>query len=490
MQAESLFSHMGCSLLGWQVKTAGLTVSNDNDAHEVSDILQKYAVPHKKERKSKVLRSSDVRNVGMILCSESRTLEYMKTNYQCEDRLALLGAYHPNKGIEIPDPLHFKDQKGYDKCYWLVYKSIKGLVTRLKEIDESSRPKNRIIRLPDPTVFTITSPSAWHKSKLRSPEISECNVIDPKTPVDTIKGTPPENEMSPPQLPSDVDDRCVKNQQISKTWCMIELAEFLLAIDQFTFDALISLPEFESPSFQLSPPQEPPQEVTEEVNRGEGRFRVLFDSRIDCSPIVFYDIKVPVDVPVNVNRRMELSSPQSPPTELADSSVKPRLFTKHCNTLLKIQCETNTQTYDECLSCDLSLGKFKLSPPQSPNILDDVTDKTNLPTSTQKNLQDLGPPTFKMSTIDGTEYPTLECNRPMQGRRPMHSTHKNSCSSIHILLAVVLRLSPPPLDLFPAPPPNSPTPPPRVRRGGDLFDDVRSYRKTMFSPILSRRGFS
>ncbi|XP_023347326.1 low molecular weight phosphotyrosine protein phosphatase [Eurytemora carolleeae] len=143
--AESLFNHMGCSLFGWQVKSVGLSVSKSTDGRLVSEILQKFAVPHF-EKESKVLRSSDIKSSGRILCTDSQILQHLKsTYYGCEEKLGLLGDFYPSPGIQIPDPALFTDDpKGYEKCYWLVYKSVKGLVKKLKEIDEENKPKENI----------------------------------------------------------------------------------------------------------------------------------------------------------------------------------------------------------------------------------------------------------------------------------------------------------------------------------------------------------
>ena len=47
-------------------------------------------------------------------------------------------------------------------------KSIEGLVSLLEE-EEAAEAKRRpkVVKLPDPTIFTITSPSQWQRNKLR-----------------------------------------------------------------------------------------------------------------------------------------------------------------------------------------------------------------------------------------------------------------------------------------------------------------------------------
>ena len=111
------------------------------------------------------------------------------------------GDFHPSGAIDIPDPIEFTDKKGemqdhidwwwgggmtfrldsyhtcilgYDKCYWMIYKSMQNFVKHLKKEEEEQqqqKKKPRLIKLPDPTVFTISSPSAWQKRNLSSPPI-------------------------------------------------------------------------------------------------------------------------------------------------------------------------------------------------------------------------------------------------------------------------------------------------------------------------------
>ena len=58
----------------------------------------------------------------------------------------------------------------------MIYKSMQNFVKHLKKEEEEEKEreqkkKPRLIKLPDPTVFTISSPSAWQKRNLSSPEI-------------------------------------------------------------------------------------------------------------------------------------------------------------------------------------------------------------------------------------------------------------------------------------------------------------------------------
>ena len=114
----------------------------------------------------------------------------------------MLGYYHPKGPLDIPDPLNFTDPKGYDKCYWMLYKSIQNLIKLLKEEEEAeARRKPKIVKLADPTIFTITSPSAWQKQKLKSPDISFIEVREPIVPEEIALVTLPDINPSSPQSP-------------------------------------------------------------------------------------------------------------------------------------------------------------------------------------------------------------------------------------------------------------------------------------------------
>ena len=100
-------------------------------------------------------------------------------------KVKLLGDFHPNgPGLNIPDPETEKDPKAYETTYWLVwnfyfnlfdlahfpqiYKSMRELIKHLKAEAEACKPK-KPLKLHDPTIFTVTSPSAWQRNKLTDP---------------------------------------------------------------------------------------------------------------------------------------------------------------------------------------------------------------------------------------------------------------------------------------------------------------------------------
>ena len=51
----------------------------------------------------------------------------------------------------------------------MIKNSIENLITLLEEEEAAeARKKPKIVKLADPTIFTITSPSQWQRNKLRS----------------------------------------------------------------------------------------------------------------------------------------------------------------------------------------------------------------------------------------------------------------------------------------------------------------------------------
>ena len=65
----------------------------------------------------------------MVFCFEKRSLTAVRElvhDDTCLGHVSLLSEFYPdNKIQEIPDPINWRDSKSYDKCYWLVYKSVR-----------------------------------------------------------------------------------------------------------------------------------------------------------------------------------------------------------------------------------------------------------------------------------------------------------------------------------------------------------------------------
>ena len=84
--------------------------------------------------------------------------------------------------------------------------SIENLITLLVEEEAAeARKRPKIVKLPDPTIFTITSPSQWQRNKLRSPDIEEARIVAPAQTVQP-PGEPPDFHLSPPRSCSQVLD--------------------------------------------------------------------------------------------------------------------------------------------------------------------------------------------------------------------------------------------------------------------------------------------
>ena len=135
----------------------------------------------------------------MVLCFEQRSLTAladMVQDAECLGHVTLMSEFYPdNKIPEIPDPLHWRDSKSYEKCYWIVYKSVRysscevfifiseisfcrELVKKLK--GEAAPPSRPVLVLPD---FPNTSRS--RQKRLSHPKITPVHLIIPQT-VDII----------------------------------------------------------------------------------------------------------------------------------------------------------------------------------------------------------------------------------------------------------------------------------------------------------------
>ena len=115
----------------------------------------------------------------------------------------MLADYHPDSPMEIPDPISNSDPKSYEKCYWMVYKAVRELVKKLKE---EAKPKRVRINLPDPTIFTITSPSCWQKNKLKSPDIIPPEIFQLLQASGSVFTVWPDPKLNPPENPMETED--------------------------------------------------------------------------------------------------------------------------------------------------------------------------------------------------------------------------------------------------------------------------------------------
>ena len=386
----------------------------------------------------------------------------------------MLGYYHPKGPLDIPDPLYFTDPKGYDKCYWMLYKSIKNLIKLLKEEEEAeARRKPKIIKLADPTVFTITSPSAWLKQKLKSPDISIIEVREPIAPKNIVLVPLPDIHPSSPQSPPpEVKDEINYPQK-----CPKELPE---TIDHnVTIDLVFpAFEEFEDLDFQTcvdtvpSPPQPPAVEVDDVINpKSENPVNKSLNHLLP-PVLIFYPLSVPNNESEYQPNLLQLSPPQPPSISIPDEPNK----VVHN---VKILTDKDIQSVPFSMLpqgiCIDNPPSHRLSPPPPPNPTDDVTDKINKLMRLKKNFicDQILPPTTPQLPTTIVEPEQLTCNvrQHGSGRRPLHPRHVVTCSHLHLLLSCVFSMTPPPLDVD-----YLATPEP-VRKGrGDIFDDVKHFR--------------
>ena len=60
----------------------------------------------------------DITGFCKKVCNEECTM--------CHGHMSMLSKFYPDTCIsEIPDPLLWRDSKSYEKCYWLIYKSVR-----------------------------------------------------------------------------------------------------------------------------------------------------------------------------------------------------------------------------------------------------------------------------------------------------------------------------------------------------------------------------
>ena len=146
--------------------------------------FQKFSIPFM-AADPRLVEPGDITSAALIICFEKNTYEKIQRDYKDSNliNIQLLGYYHPRGPLDIPDPSNFSDPAGYEKCFSMCKKSMEHLVQLLEEEEEAeAKKKPKIIKLADPTIFTITSPSSWQKNKLKSPDICLPEVCEPAEP--------------------------------------------------------------------------------------------------------------------------------------------------------------------------------------------------------------------------------------------------------------------------------------------------------------------
>jgi len=479
--ARALFEHMGPSLINWEASCVGLhnqAGSKVSDSGKVSDILQNYAVPYKEKRPT-LLTERDIRNATLVICFEKKDYDTIKHDYDHTNliNIQMLGYYHPNGPIDIPDPLNFSDPKGYDKCYWMIYKSVKNLVKLLKEEEEiESRRKPKIVKLADPTIFTITSPSSWQKNKLKSPDIPVATLCEPLTPSILLLVPLPGRVPSPPQEPlPEVTDSINCPDKYPKELIELTYANPNIEVIFPPFE------DFEDLDFQTcvditpSPPQPPLIDLEDTIN--EQSLNPVNKSLNHLLPpmLTFYPLNVPTqfgETPVDL---LSISPPQPPSVYLSDEPNELFIIAKLIEEIVVPKLEFHLPEHG--IDCSHTLS-CHLSPPPASHPTDEIDDKINkLDILYKKLVDDESAPNLLQLPLPLTapEDPIqLKCNVRLPGRKPIHPRHQVSCTHLHILISCIFTMAPPPLDLE-----HVENCKPVTRRRGDIFDDVKHYRSFM-----------
>ena len=150
------------------------------------------------------MTKKDIRSFDLVICFETKSFDTVSELVPegRKQNLQMLAEYHPDGPDEISDPISHSDPKSYEKCYWMVYKAVRELVKKLKE---EAKPKRIRVNLPDPTIFTVTSPSCWQKNK-QSPDIHSPDLFEPTPPSGSVFIVWSDPKLTPPQNPIETED--------------------------------------------------------------------------------------------------------------------------------------------------------------------------------------------------------------------------------------------------------------------------------------------
>ena len=386
----------------------------------------------------------------------------------------MLGYYHPKGPMDIPDPLNFSDPKGYDKCYWMLYKSMKNLINLLKEEEEAeAKKKPKIVKLADPTVFTITSPSAWQKNKLQPPEVSLITIQMPCEPQKIVLVTLPDPHPSQPQEPPpEISDTYNEPQCVSKALVEHNINNediFILVPNENNFEDNFVC-RFKD--LLPSPPQPPSVEVVDIINfQNEYPVNKILNHLLP--PVLTFHRPLTLqDDKDNKKGVLLLSPPQPPENVLLDEVNKPSIDQKSLN---ERSVESVLESFPHTgISISISIC-CRMSPPPTIDPLDDVLDKPNKICIVNKKfiLDDIDIEDH-IETIHPISPSRQMCNLRQRGKKPIHPRHVISCTHLHLLVSWIFSMNPPQLDLE-----YLPSPEPMARKRGDIFDDVRHFRSFM-----------
>ena len=295
--------------------------------------------------------------------------------------------------LDIPDPLEFTDPMGYEKCVTMCKKSIENLVQLLEQEEEAEAKKRpKIVKLPDPTIFTITSPSQWTRNNLRSPDISSPCAWPAVAPPPTPHPSQPPPSLQPPQeLPECADLVNLPARTPEKIFSSLEVSS--LALTEIIIPTKVQ-PHIEVVRFQDSPPQPPECEIEDNIWKPSCRLK-HFEEKTPSEPPVHAPVAGLPQPPC-----LALSPPQPPECEVEDNIWRPSFRLKHLED--KILAE-EPRPRVPAPGAGRPEGCIVLSPPQAPPV--DVEDSANILNNIKKHLDLLPEPGPQLSVFFPTFLP-------------------------------------------------------------------------------------
>ena len=239
---------------------------------------------------------------------------------------------------------------------------------------------------------------------------------------------------------------------------------------------IIFIPHFQEetpgnnfPDRHPSPPQPPGLDIPDCLNKLQEKAK-LFPS--DCLELPSIQLtKPPIPVSHKPDVVITLSPPQPPPVEVTD-------ILNTSDQQMKVLGETNIQevqfwklTGRDINGCSSNL--FSLSPPPAYDPADDVTDKVNIVKTVSKQFNLVTPDLISFACPTCEKKPTQTSDLKQHVKRPHDPQHRKLSAHVLGLVTGVFLVDPPQLDLEYL----ELNPPANIKKGGDIFDDVRHYRR-------------
>jgi len=305
--ASALFQHIGASLLlRWDVFAFGLLDQSglkNYDKGKVAELLKKYAVPFK-EHQPQLVSPEIIKQADLIICFNSNQVDCIQEIHPASD-CKPLGKFFPDGCIDIPDPVRCSETKAYETCYWSIYKSMRNLVKFLKEDEDNVLKKKRRVKLPDPTIFTITSPSAWQKNQLKCPcvdiviNIPDFSSEDEYCSCEVLSLSPPQDILEEDNInyPSDCKDKLISDGD---------------EIDDIEFNAPICILTIERVGLEMNRLKEPIlDQVEDTINHHNcGQLNKSLNHIHLVPPTLIVDFPIFSDDFTDENKILRLNAPQ------------------------------------------------------------------------------------------------------------------------------------------------------------------------------------